>query len=114
MTQLDVIRIAEDEYAGALFRQDADDRRASVERSRMKGEEPTAEILLKPPEPIRRPVRSRDLGGRVELVGTDAFRRKAIIGYPSSFYPVFVNLVDNAIYWERPKNNFRICGKRVP
>ena len=25
--------------------------------------------------------------------------KKTITGYPSSFYPVFVNLVDNAIFW---------------
>jgi signal transduction histidine kinase len=30
---------------------------------------------------------------------TDAFSKIRIKGYPSSFYPVFVNLVDNAIYW---------------
>ncbi|MBK7919180.1 MAG: HAMP domain-containing histidine kinase [Chloroflexi bacterium] len=23
----------------------------------------------------------------------------SIVGYPSSFYPVFINLVDNAIFW---------------
>ena len=26
------------------------------------------------------------------------------IGYPSSFYPVFVNLVDNAIFWLSQRN----------
>lgn len=28
-----------------------------------------------------------------------------IVGYPSSFYPVFVNLVDNAVFWlkDRPE-----------
>ncbi|MCW2539685.1 MAG: hypothetical protein JWN95_1410 [Frankiales bacterium] len=35
----------------------------------------------------------------VDLVATDRFRRWAFEGYPSTFYPVFVNLVDNAIYW---------------
>ena len=28
-----------------------------------------------------------------------AFRECRVIGFPSSFYPVFVNLVDNAVFW---------------
>lgn len=35
----------------------------------------------------------------VELVTSTSFRKYQITGYPSTFYPVFVNLVDNAIYW---------------
>jgi signal transduction histidine kinase len=35
----------------------------------------------------------------VELQSTPAFRRHSFTGYPSTFYPVFVNLVDNAIFW---------------
>jgi signal transduction histidine kinase len=35
----------------------------------------------------------------VELQATSKFRRRGIVGYPSTLYPVFVNLVDNAIYW---------------
>lgn len=35
----------------------------------------------------------------VALEASAAFKRHAIIGYPSTFYPVFVNLVDNALYW---------------
>lgn len=35
----------------------------------------------------------------VELVATDAFRQWTLEGFPSTFYPTFVNLVDNAIYW---------------
>ena len=40
----------------------------------------------------------------VKLVGTPAFMNTKIEGYPSSFYPVFVNLVDNAVFWlkDRP------------
>ena len=34
---------------------------------------------------------------RIETTG--AFRAHRITGYPSTFYPVFVNLVDNAIFW---------------
>ena len=40
----------------------------------------------------------------VALVRTDAFAEAAVRGYPSSFYPVFVNLVDNAIYWLSGQN----------
>lgn len=36
---------------------------------------------------------------KVELQATALFRRMAFSGYPSSFYPVFVNLVDNSLYW---------------
>lgn len=35
----------------------------------------------------------------IELTQTDAFASTAVRGYSSSFYPVFINLVDNAIYW---------------
>ena len=35
----------------------------------------------------------------VQLTGTPAFMQTRIEGYPSSFYPVFVNLVDNAVFW---------------
>ena len=35
----------------------------------------------------------------VRLVATKAFSEAWVNGFPSSFYPVFVNLVDNAIFW---------------
>ncbi|MGO8669988.1 MAG: ATP-binding protein [Capsulimonadaceae bacterium] len=35
----------------------------------------------------------------ITLVSTPAFQDSIISGYPSTFYPVFVNLVDNAIFW---------------
>jgi len=35
----------------------------------------------------------------VRLVATPAFRRRVLRGYPSTFMPVFVNLVDNALHW---------------
>ena len=40
----------------------------------------------------------------IKLVTTKAFRDMSIDGYPSTFYPVFINLVDNAIFWlkDRP------------
>ena len=36
---------------------------------------------------------------RVELIATPAFRQRVIRGFPSTFYPVFVNLIDNAVFW---------------
>jgi len=35
----------------------------------------------------------------VEIKTSKSFLKKTLTGYPSSFYPVFVNLVDNAIFW---------------
>ena len=35
---------------------------------------------------------------------TKAFDDAKIIGFPSNFYPVFVNLVDNAIFWVSQQN----------
>ncbi len=40
----------------------------------------------------------------VTLTATSAFARARIVGFPSSFYPVFVNLVDNAIFWLSQQN----------
>ena len=40
----------------------------------------------------------------VEMVQTDTFAKAKVRGYPSSFYPVFANLVDNAIYWLSGQN----------
>ncbi len=37
----------------------------------------------------------------VEAKVTPAFKRHRFTGYPSTFYPVFVNLLDNAIFWLR-------------
>lgn len=36
---------------------------------------------------------------KIRVTATDAFLRKIVHGYASTFLPVFVNLVDNAIYW---------------
>ena len=51
----------------------------------------------------------RDRLGRhhVELVATKAFEETHIVGFPSSFYPVFVNLVDNSIFWLAQQNQSR-------
>ena len=35
----------------------------------------------------------------VTLQSTSRFKRFGFTGYPSTFYPVFVNLIDNAIFW---------------
>ena len=40
----------------------------------------------------------------VSLTATRSFLEAKIIGFPSSFYPVFVNLVDNAIFWLSQQN----------
>lgn len=34
----------------------------------------------------------------ITLTATKAFTNAKVVGFPSSFYPVFVNLVDNAIF----------------
>ena len=40
----------------------------------------------------------------IDVTATRAFRNHQVLGYPSTFYPIFVNLVDNAIFWlqDRP------------
>ena len=40
----------------------------------------------------------------VTFVATSRFAKAKIVGFPSSFYPVFVNLVDNAIFWLSQQN----------
>ncbi len=40
----------------------------------------------------------------VTLTATPAFTDAKVVGFPSSFYPVFVNLVDNAIFWLSQQN----------
>ena len=35
----------------------------------------------------------------VELQATSRFNQHTIRGYPSTFYPVFVNLIDNSLFW---------------
>jgi signal transduction histidine kinase len=35
----------------------------------------------------------------INLIVTKEFIKFEVIGYPSSFYPVFVNIADNAVYW---------------
>jgi signal transduction histidine kinase len=45
---------------------------------------------------------------KVDLKTTARFRKWTVTSYPSSFYPVFVNLVDNAVFWLG-----RVPGERV-
>ena len=40
----------------------------------------------------------------ITFARTNAFSKAHIRGFPSSFYPVFVNLVDNSIYWLSQQN----------
>ncbi len=43
----------------------------------------------------------------VALNATKSFQEKSLSCYPSTFYPVFVNLIDNAIFWLRDRSNRR-------
>lgn len=43
--------------------------------------------------------RTRLAKHEITIEATPAFLAFKIVGYPSTFYPVFVNLIDNAIYW---------------
>lgn len=36
---------------------------------------------------------------QVDIRPTEAFRANSALGYPSTLYPVFINLVDNALFW---------------
>ncbi len=36
---------------------------------------------------------------QINLIASDDFRANNITGFPSTFYPVFINLLDNSIYW---------------
>ena len=51
--------------------------------------------------------RARLLRHNVTLTATKAFVTAKVVGFPSSFYPVFVNLVDNAIFWLSQQNSQR-------
>ena len=44
----------------------------------------------------------------VKAAATPAFLRHRFTGYPSTFYPVFVNLMDNAIFWLRDQSPLRL------
>ena len=40
----------------------------------------------------------------IDLKQTKSFSKMLVKGFPSSFYPVFVNLIDNSIYWISQQN----------
>ena len=40
----------------------------------------------------------------IKFLHTNAFKSKQLYGFRSTFYPVFVNIIDNAIYWLNQKN----------
>jgi signal transduction histidine kinase len=44
----------------------------------------------------------------VLLEATAGFKKYELTGYPSSFYPVFVNLIDNALFWLRDSPEPRV------
>lgn len=48
--------------------------------------------------------RARLIRHEVTLKATKAFDNAKVVGFPSSFYPVFVNLVENAIFWLSQQN----------
>ena len=48
--------------------------------------------------------RARLARHNVTLTATKAFARATVVGFPSSFYPVFVNIVDNSIFWLSQQN----------
>ena len=54
--------------------------------------------------------RARLARHNVTLKATKAFVGAKFVGFPSNFYPVFVNLVDNAIFWLSQQNPEK--GKR--
>jgi signal transduction histidine kinase len=47
---------------------------------------------------------SRLLRHQINFVLDDSFKGKVVKGFPSTLFPTFVNLVDNAIYWLTTKN----------
>lgn len=46
----------------------------------------------------------------IQLEATAEFRSAKVRAYPSTLYPVFVNLVDNAIYWLSTRGNPRVLS----
>ena len=44
----------------------------------------------------------------IQVIATRAFLSHRVTGFPSTFYPVFVNLVDNAIFWLQDRSVPRV------
>jgi signal transduction histidine kinase len=45
---------------------------------------------------------------KIAFEPSDRFQRYTITGYPSTFYPVFINLIDNAIFWLKDRRPPRV------
>lgn len=45
---------------------------------------------------------------KVELQVSNTFMQMSFDGYPSTFYPVFVNLIDNSLYWLKDRSGPRV------
>lgn len=45
---------------------------------------------------------------KIQLEASPTFLSFKIIGYPSTFYPVFINLIDNALFWVQDSNEPRM------
>jgi signal transduction histidine kinase len=57
---------------------------------------------------LRELFRARFDKENVKLEVTNSFSQMAITGYPATFYPAFVNLVDNSLFWLKDRNGPRI------
>lgn len=44
----------------------------------------------------------------IQFTATTSFLRYSFRSFPSSFYPIFVNLVDNAVFWLSDRNGSRV------
>ena len=45
---------------------------------------------------------------KISLEQTATFENYSLVSYPSTFYPVFINLVDNAVYWLQRRESGRV------
>jgi signal transduction histidine kinase len=45
---------------------------------------------------------------KIDFRVSNMFKRYSFLGYPSTFYPVFVNLVDNSLYWLKDRSNEKV------
>ncbi len=46
----------------------------------------------------------------IRLEQATAFENYSLVSYPSTFYPVFINLVDNAMYWLQRRQSGRVIS----
>ncbi|WP_081690538.1 ATP-binding protein [Conexibacter woesei] len=77
------------------------------------------EIVAYVEDVFRRSIDEARAGTREPLLVASAdFRHHEVVGYRSTFYPVFVNLVDNALYWaerasDRPQVRLGVRGRTL-